>query len=177
MQQVRTIDQERYQVLMERYQAPLLRYVGSIIGNPEAATDIVQDTFIKAFLNLQSFNTKLKFSSWLYRIAHNETINHIKKYRREFMIDDNFWQQLPAPDFGLGEHFDQKLLQSKIAGAIGQLAVKYREPLLLFYFDHKTYAEISDVLRIPVATVATRIRRARSLLKAILIKQGIDHAW
>jgi RNA polymerase sigma-70 factor (ECF subfamily) len=174
---VRAKDQELYEVLVERYQAPLLRYVTSIIGDETLAADVVQEAFIKAFLNLNSFNTKLKFSSWLYRIAHNETVNYIKKHHREFMIDEVWWEAQPAPNLGLGKQLDQKLLRAKMAQLLGELPLKYREPLILYYFEDKSYAEISDVLRIPVPTVGTRINRAKASLKGILDREGINNEW
>lgn len=72
-------DQEDYSFIVERYESKLFRYVYSIIRDNDKALDIVQDTFIKAFINLKSFNTKKSFSSWIYRIAHNEAINYIRK--------------------------------------------------------------------------------------------------
>ena len=83
---VRTKDQELYAHIVNRYQNQLLRYSTYLIGDSDKAQDAVQTTFIKAFQNLQSFNTNKKFSSWIYRICHNESINLAKKYQKESWI-------------------------------------------------------------------------------------------
>ena len=77
---IRTKDKELYSELVKRYEDKLMRYALSIVGNEQKAADVVQQSFIKAYVNLQSFNLKKKFSSWIYRIVHNEAINEIKKY-------------------------------------------------------------------------------------------------
>src|ERR1043166_6670972 len=81
---------ERFGELIERYEAKLLRYVRKFLLDPEDAQDIVQDTFIKAYENLQSFDASRRFSPWIYRIAHNEFVNALKKKqsrRTMFTID------------------------------------------------------------------------------------------
>src|SRR6185369_17084427 len=93
---------ERFGELVERYEAKLLRYARKFLLDPEDAQDIVQDTFIKAYENLQSFDTSRRFSPWIYRIAHNEFVNALKKKesrRTVFTIDfDTLFPYLQAVD-------------------------------------------------------------------------------
>jgi RNA polymerase sigma-70 factor (ECF subfamily) len=83
VEQIRKSDRELYAIIIKRYQEKLLRYANNLIKDESRASDAVQESFIKAFINLNSFNTKKKFSSWIYRIVHNETLNIIKKYKLE----------------------------------------------------------------------------------------------
>jgi RNA polymerase sigma-70 factor, ECF subfamily len=83
VEEVRSKDQELYSHIVDRYQAKLMRYIKYLIFDEYKAADVVQETFIKAFINLNGFDTRKKFSSWIYRIAHNEAMNSVKKYHRE----------------------------------------------------------------------------------------------
>ena len=83
VEHIRKSDRELYSIIIKRYQEKLLRYANNLIKNEDKSRDAVQESFIKAFINLESFNTKKKFSSWIYRIVHNETLNIIKKYKLE----------------------------------------------------------------------------------------------
>src|SRR6476660_6356685 len=93
---------ERFGELIERYEAKLLRYARKFLLDPDDAQDIVQDTFIKAYENLQSFDSCRRFSQWIYRIAHNEFVNALKKRqsrRTTFTIDfDTLFPHLTAAD-------------------------------------------------------------------------------
>lgn len=171
-------DQDAYGEIISRYQEKLIRYVNRYCHDEAQSQDVVQMTFIKAYTNLNGFDTKLKFSSWIYRISHNEAINIIKKYRHEFTPSDESWfQQLPGDDKPISTTIDNKLLGSLLAKQIAQLDSKYQDPLVLHYFEGQSYQEISDVLRLPVATVGTRIKRAKQQIKKLLVNKGISYEW
>jgi len=163
---IQSKDQEVYFVIVERYQAKLLRYVNSIIHN-EKAIDVVQETFIKAFINLRSFDNRKKFSSWIYRIAHNEALNAIKKNHREVSLEEDFDIE---SDENITDNFEKKEIASKVEKCISKMPLIYSEPLVLYGVEDKSYEEISDILRIPMGTVATRISRAKILMKNICQK-------
>jgi len=164
---IRSKDKELYVHIVERYQDKLMRYVRYLINDEDKAADVVQETFIKAFINLNGFDTKKKFSSWLYRIAHNEAMNTVKKYHKEVPIDPDF--DAPATDDIEGE-FDKKEIVQKAHNCLNQMPIMYSEPLALYYLDEKSYEEISDILRIPIGTVGTRINRAKIIMKKICQK-------
>lgn len=166
--ETRTKDKELYAYIVKRYQDKLTRYVRYLISDENRAADIVQDAFIKAFVNLNSFDTKKKFSSWLYRIAHNEAMNAVKKHRKEVPLDIDF--DVPVKD-GVEEEFDKKEIVQKAHKCLDQMPLMYSEPLALYYLDEKSYEEIGDILRIPMGTVATRISRAKILMKKICQKK------
>lgn len=161
-------DQELYTEIVQRYELKLMRYAVSLVRDNTKAQDIVQNAFIKAFVNLRSFNQKLKFSSWIYRITHNEAINEIKKYRREVSLDDlPELENIPSNDASAEEVFDANRMKEMLSESLEQLPALYREPLVLLFFEERSYQEISDILRLPMGTVGTRINRGKTLLRKI----------
>lgn len=167
VQYIQSKDQEIYFVIVDRYKIKLLRYINSIVRDQVKATDVLQETFIKAFINLRSFDSKKKFSSWIYRIAHNEAINVTKKNKREVSFDDNFDIQ---SDEDMTDDFEKKEISLGVRKCIDKIPLIYSEPLVLYGIEDKSYEEISDILKIPMGTVATRISRAKILMKNICQK-------
>ncbi len=167
VEKVISADQELYSVILERYQSKLMRYATHLVHDEDVALDIVQNSFIKAFVNLHGFDSKKKFSSWIYRIVHNEAMNNIKKYKKEIQMPEGFDF---ASEEDITKDFEQKENLIKIEKCLGKIPVLYSEPLSLYYLDEKTYEEISDILRIPMGTVATRISRAKLAMKHICQK-------
>lgn len=164
---VQSKDQELYFVIVERYQAKLMRYVKSILKNEVKAQDVVQETFIKAFINLRSFNVKKNFSSWIYRIAHNEALNVIKKNSKETPLLEDF--DIESGE-NLTDNFEKREVVLQVGKCLNQMPILYSEPLVLYFIEDKSYEEISDILRIPMGTVATRINRAKVLMKNLCQK-------
>lgn len=161
-------DVDLYSVLIDRYQKKLLRYVNLMIRDIDYSTDLVQETFIKSYINLKGFDVKRKFSSWIYQIAHNETLNFIKKHKRQTLFSDEL-EVISEED--IEYDFDKKENSLKLKKCIRVLDIKYSEPLILFYFEKKSYKEISAILRMPEGTVAIRINRAKKLMKKICQKK------
>lgn len=167
VEQVRTSDQNLYAIIVDRYQKKLVRYANNLVKNESKAIDIVQESFIKAFIDLNSFDTKKKFSSWIYRIVHNQAINVVKKYNKETPLPENLDF---TSDDDIEKDFEQKELAETVEKCIGDIPLLYSEPLSLYYLDEKSYEEISDILKIPMGTVATRISRAKKMMKNICQK-------
>lgn len=167
VKKIRTKDTELYAILVERYQKKLLRYANNLIHDTSKATDVVQDSFVKAFININSFDGKKNFSSWMYRIVHNEAMNAVKKYKKEIPFWEGFDFQ---SDENIEDDFEQKEHFYAVKKCLHEIPVRYSEPLILFYFEKKSYEEISDILRIPKGTVATRINRAKKLMKKLCQK-------
>lgn len=167
VEKVRSKDQEFFSVIVQRYQHKLLRYSISLIKDEHKATDVVQESFIKAFINLNSFDSDKKFSSWIYRIVHNEAMNSIKKYPKEVPFLENVDFQ---SDENIENDFEQKETIARVEKCLRGMPLLYSEPLTLLSIEEKSYTEISDILRIPMGTVATRIRRAKILMKHICQK-------
>ncbi len=165
---VRTTDQELYALLVDRYQHRLLRYARSLLRDEQKAEDVVQEAFIKAFINLHGFDTRKKFSSWLYRIVHNEAMNSVKKYRLEVPL-------LESVDIASSEDiedaFIKKELVADVVSCLDQLPAIYSAPLTLYFIEERSYEEISDILQIPLGTVGTRVSRAKRLMKQLCQKK------
>ena len=163
---VRTKDQELYAEIVKRYQDKLLRYVLYLIKNRQKAEDAVQNAFIKAFINLMGFSTKKKFSSWIYRIAHNEAINIIKKHRKEILLDKDGWDRHQLlEDRHIHKRVSDRETKEQVKKYLSILPLKYRESITLFYLEEKSYKEISDILRISVGGVGARINRAKKIIQ------------
>jgi len=160
----RSKNKEAYAEIIRRYQNKLLRYAGYLLRDEDKTADVVQEAFIKAYINLNSFNTKMKFSSWIYRITHNEAVNSISKYHKEKRLLEKF-------DFDSGinieKEYDRKEIKEALQKCLDKIPTMYGEPLSLFYLEDKSYIEISDILRLPVNTVGTRIKRAKIIMKQI----------
>ena len=170
--QVKQGDIHIFGVLVERYEQKLLRYAKRFLFDYEDAEDMVQEVFIKAFRNIQGFDVSRSFNSWIYRVAHNEFINAIKKKGREplsFFDPDTLLPHPIAPkqaDDEVKENETRRMLED----CLGQLDPKYREALVLYYFEDMNYETISEVMQIPVSTVGVRLNRGKQQLKNIYQK-------
>lgn len=160
---VRKNNKEAYIEVVSRYQEKLLRYARYLASDPSKASDIVQNAFIKAYINLNSFNVNRKFSTWIYRIVHNEAMRELGR-RDEIPIPEGI-------DFPSGKDLESELIAKEISAMVTDclngLPLPYREPLSLHFLEKKSYEEISDILRMPVGTVGTRINRAKILMKKL----------
>jgi len=167
---VRIENKGLYSEIIKRYQNKLSHYLRKFVYNPDELEDVLQVVFVKTYKNLFSFNTNKKFSSWIYKIAHNEAINHIKKNSTNHQISlDKVEYQIIDKSVNIDDDFDKNLLKEQIENSLSLLKLKYQEPLILFYLEQKSYEEISDILRIPKNTVGTLISRGKKILKKNLI--------
>lgn len=163
-------DKELFGELVDRYEAKLTRYVKKFTLNKDDVSDIVQTIFIKAYTNLQSFDTTRSFNSWIYRIAHNESVNYLKKKGGEKISFIDFDTFFPHPF--AKETSDKEALSREekhfLETSLKTISPKYREVLVLYFYEELSYVEIAEILRIPVATVGVRIRRGKEALKEAL---------
>ena len=162
---------EMFGVLLERYQKPIFNFVYRFCGNYDFAQELTQETFLRCYQFLKSYDPKRKFSTWLYTVAKNLCIDELKKHRfaREVSLDD----ALPAVDArGAAEGADrsQQVLcirreeDFRLLEALQELPASARTVLLLHYFQGLAYQEIGEALDLPVSTVKIRIFRAKKSL-------------
>ena len=159
--------------IMHRYDKPLARYLKHLIkASPEDTDDLLQNIFIKVYTNLNDFDTSLSFSSWIYRIAHNEAIYHIRRIKRrpvhaQTESDDEEEDEFSkiASEIDVAEDVDKLFLKKNVAHILDTLDPKYKSVLVLKYLEDKDYNEISDILKKPVGTVGTLINRAKKQFK------------
>ncbi len=162
-------DIEAFGILVERYEEKMKRYSQKFLSQKEDIEDVVQDIFLKAFENIQSFDTKKKFKSWLYKIAHNQLVNALKRKERfSFLSLDTF-----LPYFSLKEEFNEvekKELRANLEKYLQKLDPKYREVIFLYFYENLSYSEISEILKIPISTVGIRLKRAKEKIKKFIQK-------
>ena len=165
-------DTDAYAEIMARYEQKLERYVLYLVHDTAMARDIVQETFIRTYQNLRSYNPKYKFSSWIYRIAHNQAMNALKKDRH---IATHAIESFPDTtyDTRIDELIDAKILHQRVQACLNQLAPKYREVVQLIYFENMKYEDAGDVLRLPVSTIGVRLARAKAQLLKICKQIGV----
>ncbi|OGG60261.1 hypothetical protein A3C89_00665 [Candidatus Kaiserbacteria bacterium RIFCSPHIGHO2_02_FULL_50_50] len=155
-----------YGHIMDRYADKLVRYGRKFVTDSTAIEDAVQDVFTSAYLNINSFDTSRKFQSWIYRIAHNAFVNLLRQKKRAWLSVE--WDTLVAfPSFDTHDEDERqrKEIAKLIDAGLEGLDEKYREILLLHYQHNFAYKDISDVLHIPMGTVAIRMKRAKAALQ------------
>lgn len=172
-------DQGAFRQLVDIYKKQVYAICIRMVGIPQEAEDLAQETFLRAYTHIDRYQLDKKFSTWLYRIATNLSIDYLRKRKPSVYLDaevpgtDGYTLQSQlasnelAPDETVVQSEDRHLLLS----AIGQLPIKYRTPIILKYIDDLSLLEISDILKLPVATVKTRIHRGREALKKRLQQQ------
>ncbi|HEU5114301.1 MAG TPA: sigma-70 family RNA polymerase sigma factor [Candidatus Paceibacterota bacterium] len=168
--------------LIEKYQAPLERYVRRIARPSKDELDmLLQDIFIKAYENLNDFDQSLPFSSWIYRIAHNESIDHLRRKKRfGASLDDPAYDddtvalaETIAADDDVAMEVDRAYIKKCITAVLDELEPKYRSVLVLKFLEDKDYNDISDILRKPPGTVATLIHRAKKEFRRLAEEKGM----
>ena len=160
-------DPNYFLFLSKRYEEKLLRYIMRISKfSREDAEDVLQEVFIKTYYNLNGFDKELQFSSWIYRIAHNEAVSAIRKKAVRPSV------ALPVEDlvkfgdsFDMTKDMDNSFDRKMIDEALSRLDEKYREVLVLRFLDEKDYIEIADILKKPVSTIGNLILRGKKLFK------------
>jgi RNA polymerase sigma-70 factor (ECF subfamily) len=168
-------DTEAFGTLVERYQGKLERYARKFIRDLDDSKDIVQEVFIKAYENIQSFDAARRFSPWIYRIAHNEFVNAIKKRSRGpiFGVDlDVVFPHLTGEESADASALE-KDLRRELDEYLDELDPKYKEPLVLYYFEGLSYKDMADILRIPTSTVGVRLARGKAMLQKIAAQKGM----
>jgi RNA polymerase sigma-70 factor (ECF subfamily) len=164
-----------YLYIMKRYETKLSRYITRIANfRPEDSEDILQEVFLKAYLNLYDFDRKLKFSSWIYRICHNEVISFWRKKKPENadlqLFENSLHLAVTSPIY---QELEIKLNKEKIDIILAQMPINFREIMVLRYFEEREYVEISDILKIPINTVGTLISRAKKIFKKLTMQNKI----
>lgn len=157
-------DTQLFEEIVLLYGDKISRYLKKFLQDSEDVADIWQEVFIKAYINIHSFEARHSFGSWLYRIAHNEALNHIRKKRPMSFtfaeIDPHIFPAIAKED--AHSESDTNLIKKILDGMLDTLEYKHREVLILFFYEELSYKEISSILRIPVSAVGVRISRAKS---------------
>lgn len=173
IKQVKKGDQSAFEDVVGIFQNRIYQHCLRMVGNTHEAEDLAQEAFIRAYINIYSFDNNRKFSTWLYRIATNLTIDRLRKRKPDYYLDAeikgteglNMYSQL-ATDERLPEDEVEGLeLQNHIHQEIASLPPIYRSIIILRYLEEFTLKEISEIMDIPLGTVKTRIHRGREALR------------
>jgi RNA polymerase sigma-70 factor (ECF subfamily) len=167
-----------FEELVRRYQRPIVGYIFRMLGDYDAALDITQEVFIKVYNSLTKYSAEYKFSTWLYRIAHNAAVDHMRRNAvtpqsiEAENADGTYQLQLesrrPSPEK------DQEMNEwrSEIDSVVRSLPPAYRDLILLRHSRDLSYDEIADVTGLPLGTVKNRLFRAREMMREIFIARG-----
>jgi RNA polymerase sigma-70 factor (family 1) len=169
-------DQDAFKMLMNKYQKPLYYHIVKMVKNHEQVEDIIQESFVKAFSNLGSYNTNYAFSTWLYRITTNHTIDYLRKKKLQTTsINEPVRAKDGEMQFQIvgSAETDRKIIRKErkkiVSEAIENLPEKYREVIQMRHLEEMSYQEISEELDLPLGTVKAHIFRAREMLYKALI--------
>lgn len=175
-------DSKAYNTFVEKYRRALYYHILKMVRDKEIVDDLVQETFIKAFDNINSYNASYAFSTWLYRIATNHTIDYLRKKKlRTLSIDEpvqtkegEMNMELPDREAETDEPMMRKQRHEILREAIQNLPEKYRRVIQMRHMEELSYQEISETLDLPLGTVKAHIFRARELLYKALKDQKIN---
>jgi RNA polymerase sigma-70 factor, ECF subfamily len=169
-----------YRELIRRYQRPVFSLVYRMVRDRELAEDLAQETFIKVLNAIDSYRPEYKFSSWIFKIANNAAIDHLRRRSLNTLsLDGSPHASTPdaieATTLQIGDGAENQLdavaareLGEQIEAAIGQLRPEYRSCIILRHVDGRPYEEIAEMLDLPLGTVKTYIHRARNELRILL---------
>jgi RNA polymerase sigma-70 factor (ECF subfamily) len=158
-------DRDAFGLLVNRYQGQVFTLALRMLGVREEAEDVAQAVFLKAYEKLGTFDPGYKFFSWIYRIAHNESVNAIERRSRVQALDE------AVEDASL--NLDELDLPELIQKCLAKLDVNQRSVLVLKYVQDLRYEEIAAILGIPSKTVKSRLFSARSVLRQIMNREGL----
>jgi RNA polymerase sigma-70 factor, ECF subfamily len=171
-----------FEELVRRYQRPIAAYVYRMVGDYDAALDLTQEVFIKVYNSLARYRSEFKFSTWIYKIAHNAAIDHLRRYAvREQAVTSGFdTERRDTPVEGRRltpeQESERKERRSEVEMVVEMLPRAYRELIVLRHSHDLSYDEIAEVTGLPLGTVKNRLFRAREAMRDLLIRRGITGA-
>lgn len=167
--------EESFAVLVERYQKGLVNYIYHMVRQYDEALELSQEVFLKVYTGLRRYDRHYKFSTWLYKIASNHTIDYLRRQHISTTSIDAAGDDpdqpdipLPSPEQGPHDALQMKALFQDTLDAIQSLPESYRELIILRHFSFRSYEEMAKITGLPIGTVKNRIFRARRLLMETL---------
>lgn len=167
-------DQELFAHLVERYQAVLYRHALGMVASPDAAADLVQDSFVKGYTSLDRCQDPARFGAWVFRILRNRALDYLKDRRRKNVPLDEGTAQLPGRD-DPGTDLERAEMGRAVTEALGALPPAQREAFLLKHVDGRSYEEMAEMLGGSVSALKMRVMRAREALQAVLSPTQEQH--
>ncbi|MBS1792625.1 MAG: sigma-70 family RNA polymerase sigma factor [Acidobacteria bacterium] len=171
--------EDGFEELVRRYQRPITNYVFRMLNDYDASLDVTQEVFIKVYNSLHKYSSEYKFSTWLYRIAHNAAIDFIRRrapneQSLETENRDGAYQlQIESPNPTPEQERERSEWRTEIEAVVKCLPAVYRELILLRHAQDLSYDEIAEITSLPLGTVKNRLFRAREMMREIFIERGI----
>ncbi len=171
--------EEGFEGLVKRYQRPIVGYVYRMLNDYDSALDVTQEVFIKVYNSLDRYSSDYKFSTWLYRIAHNAAIDHIRRNSKkeqslETEGDEGTYQlQLESPRPTPEDDREKSEWRVEIESVVKCLPSVYRELITLRHGEDMSYGEIADITDLPLGTVKNRLFRAREMMREMFEERGL----
>ena len=172
--------EDGFEELVRRYQRPITAYVYRMLSDYESSLDVTQEVFIKVYNSLEKYSSDYKFSTWLYRIAHNAAIDYMRRNSANLQSletenEEGAYQlQLESPLLTPEQERERSEWRSEIEAVVKCLPSVYRELILLRHAQDLSYDEIAEVTNLPLGTVKNRLFRAREMMREIFIERGFD---
>lgn len=170
--------EDSFEELVRRYQRPITAYVYRMLNNYDASLDVTQEVFIKVYNSLEKYSSEYKFSTWLYRIAHNAAIDYMRRNSVSQQsletenADGSYQLQLESSHPTPEQMRERSEWRTEIDSVVKCLPTVYRELILLRHTQDLSYDEISEITNLPLGTVKNRLFRAREMMREIFIQRG-----
>jgi RNA polymerase sigma-70 factor (ECF subfamily) len=171
-----------FEELVSRYQRPIAAYVYRMVGDYDSALDLTQEVFIKVYNSLSRYRSEFKFSTWIYKIAHNAAIDHLRRHAvREHALTgsvdgDRAEVAIESRRLTPEQESERRERCSEIESVVQLLQPSYRELIVLRHSHDLSYDEIAEVTGLPLGTVKNRLFRAREAMRDVLLERGINSA-
>ena len=168
-----------FEELVRRYQRPISAYVYRMVGNYESALDLTQEIFIKVYSSLRRYREEFKFSTWIYKIAHNSAVDHLRRNatREQSLVmgpeGDQYDLPLESSRLSPEQESERKERRGEIESVVRSLSANYRELIILRHSQDLSYEEIVEVTGLPLGTVKNRLFRAREMMRTQFVEKGI----
>jgi RNA polymerase sigma-70 factor (ECF subfamily) len=168
-----------FEELVRRYQRPISAYVYRMVGDYDAALDLTQEIFIKIYGSLARYRPEFKFSTWIYKIAHNCAVDYLRRHNgRELSLQagiegDSYDLPLESGRLTPEQESERKERRLEIESVVRSLPAAYRELIILRHSQDMTYEEIVEVTGLPLGTVKNRLFRARDMMRQQFVQRGI----
>ena len=168
-----------FEELVRRYQRPISAYVYRMVGNYESALDLTQEIFIKVYSSLERYRAEFKFSTWIYKIAHNAAVDHLRRTatREQSLVvgpeGDQFDLPIESTRLSPEQESERRERRVEIETVVRALPSNYRELIILRHSQDLSYEEIVEVTGLPLGTVKNRLFRAREMMRQQFVEKGI----
>jgi RNA polymerase sigma-70 factor (ECF subfamily) len=170
--------EDSFEELVRRYQRPITNYVYRMLSDYDASLDVTQEVFIKVYNSLARYSSDYKFSTWLYRIAHNAAIDYMRRHSvNEQSIeaenaDGTYQLQIESPRPTPEQERERSEWRTEIETVVKCLPTVYRELIMLRHAQDLSYDEIAEITNLPLGTVKNRLFRAREMMREIFVERG-----